>query len=114
MSTTKSSELLDFLKQSAESEMVVREESESNEPVTDAVNFSDVAQDGSIDTKAGVTNRIFAQKGKSDAAERALMGAVLNTRDFETSNIQIKPVEKVSFQRSESLRDRVIKKFGRQ
>lgn len=113
--TNSETDFLDFLKSAdSKSDMTVREDSPGIEPEsTEAVRFTDVAQDGAKDTKEGVTSRVLAEKAKSDARERALIGSVLSTRDFETSNIQIKPVEKVSSQLPTTLRDQVRNKLGR-
>src|SRR5688572_10537978 len=102
MANQSEKQFLDFIKQSSsEADMTVREDPPGiPEENTEAIRFSDVAQESNKDGREGMPNRVLSQKAKSDAAERALVGAVLSTRDFETSSIQLKPVEKVSFQRT--------------
>lgn len=110
---TSETAFLDFFKKAdSDAAMTVRESTE-REDDRPAVEFSDVAQEGNKDTREGVTNRTIGSKSKSDVAEKALVGNILSTRDFETSNIQVKPVEKVSFPRSLSLMETVLNRCGR-
>jgi hypothetical protein len=37
---------------------------------------------------------------------------MLTTRDFETSSLQLKPVEKVSFPRAQTLREQTLARIG--
>jgi hypothetical protein len=74
------------------------------------VNFTDTAQASSKDVREGVPGRLLQSKDQVLARERALVGAILNTRDFETSSINLKPVEKVS---SPTLMERVLSTAGR-
>lgn len=110
MPQTFESQFLDFIKSG---EDVYQDPPGATEPNSDAISFSDVAQDSNKEVKEDVPNRLLSQKSRSDAAERALVGAVLNTKDLETSSIQLKPVEKVSFQRSPTLLEDTVRKLGR-
>lgn len=111
MAQTTENSLLDYLNKTAEDPY--EELPGTPEQGTGEISFSDVAQESNKDVKEGVTDRLFAQKSRSDAAERALVGAVLNTKDLETSSIQLKPVEKVSFPRSQTLLEQTVGKLGR-
>jgi hypothetical protein len=82
-----------------------------NDPAN--VAFSDAAQEVSKDVREGVVSRVLSSPATSNAAERELIKNVLKTRDFETSNIQIKPVEKVSYPRSQTLLEQVQSVMGR-
>jgi hypothetical protein len=115
MAKTSEDQLIDFIKAAdSKAEMTVREDPPGlPEENTEAIRFSDVAQDGNKDTKEGVPERVLTSKPKTDAADRALIGAVLTTRDFETSSIHLKPVEKVSHPRQQTLLSRVVSLTGR-
>lgn len=94
--------------------MTVREDPPGiPEKNTEAVRFSDTAQESSKDGREGVMDRVLQHKSKSDVAERALVGAVLNTKDLETSSIQLKPVEKISHPRPSTLMEQVVRTTGR-
>lgn len=80
---------------------------------TEPVRFSNTAQESSKDVREGVPGRLLSSPTTSNAAQRALIGAVLKEKDFETSNIQIKPVEKVSHPRSQTLLEQTLGKLGR-
>lgn len=94
---------LDFLKVAESPDLVPGtpdhyEEQPEIEPKhnTDAVTFTDTAQESSKDVREGVPGRLLNSKDQVLARERALVGNILSTRDFETSSINLKPVEKVS------------------
>jgi hypothetical protein len=108
-------QLTEFLKVAdSPAEMTVREDPPGiPEENTEAVRFSDVAQESSKDSKEGVMGRVLDHKSKSDVAERALVGAVLDTKDLETSSLQLKPVEKVSHPRARTLLEETVAKLGR-
>lgn len=108
---TSEESFINFLEKAGSEEMEIRPEPECGDDLP-ALSFSEVAQAGNKETR-GVLDNVLGSKSKSDAAEKALISNVLNTRDFETSNNQIKPVEKVSFPRSQSLMETVIRKCGR-
>lgn len=115
MTQTHEERLIAFLKEAdapAEAE-VYPDPTGIPEERTEAVNFSDAAQESSKDVREGVADRLLAHKSNSDTAERALVGAVLSAKDLETSSIQLKPVEKVSFQRSQTLLEQTYGKLGR-
>jgi hypothetical protein len=78
-------------------------------PNTEAVTFSDTAQNSSKEVREGVPGRLLESKDQVLARERALVGAVLDTRDFETSSINLKPVEKVS---SPTLLEQTLRTVG--
>ena len=120
--------LIDFLSKGAESTQTETDDDKrtavgttnvypepSDVPIrhADPVNFSDAVQDSSKDVRSGVSERVLSSKPSVDAAERALLGAVLTTRDFETSNISLKPVEKVSHVRSQTLLEQTRSLLGR-
>lgn len=92
---------------------VYPEPADAPERLTEPVHFSDAAQESSKDVRSGVPERVLSGKPSVDAAERALIGAVLTTRDFETSNISLKPVEKVSYARSSTLLEQTRSLLGR-
>lgn len=108
-------DFLDFLKHAdAPTDVAVRtDENEDTDTRTEAAQFSDVARESNQEGREDQPGRLLEHKRKSDVAERALVGAVLNMNDFETSNIQISPNEKVSHPRSVSLMETVVRKCGR-
>jgi hypothetical protein len=110
MSKNSETEFLDFLKQADEA--VVRQdppgsEGEEHEPVA----FSEVAQDSDKDGKMEQASRLLPQASKSNATQRAILGAVLDTK-AETQAPQV-ATEKVSHPRSSSLMETVLRKCGR-
>ncbi len=112
MTQSSEAQLLDFLKKAdspAEAD-VYPDPAGTEAPNTEAVTFSDEAQETSQDVREGVVDRLFDHKSKSDVAERALVGAVLSEKDLETSSLQLQPVEKVSHP---TLSERVLGTFGR-
>lgn len=115
MAQTHEEKFLEFLKHAdAPAEMTVREDPPGiPDPNTEAVNFSDAAQESNQDGRQGMADRVLSHKNKSDVAARALIGAVIDTKDYETSSVQLKPGEKVSFVRSPTLMQAAVSKFGR-
>ena len=105
MSQTNEEIFLDYITKKAED--VYPDPPGTEAPNTEAVVFSDVAQESNKDVKEGVPDRLLENKGKSDAAERALVGNILP--QGETSSIQLKPVEKVS---SPTLMEQTLKTVG--
>jgi len=115
MAQTHEDPLTEFLKAAdSTAEMTVRADPPGiPEENTEPVHFSDVAQESSKDGREGVMDRVLDYKSKSDVAERALVGAVLNTKDLETSSLQLQPVEKVSHPRAKTLLEATVATFGR-
>jgi hypothetical protein len=56
---------------------------------------------------------LLAGKPRADATQRSIIGAVLKTRDYETSSVQLKPVTKVSSTRLPTPLERVTELLGR-
>ncbi len=110
--TSTEERFLEYLAKKADSESVdLYPGPESEIPkVVEPITFSDAAQAENKLVREGVPDRLLPNKAKSDAAERAIVSAIFNTRDFETSSIQLKPVEKVSHL---TLAEQVVRKFGR-
>lgn len=108
MSQTSEERFLDFINKQAED--VYPDPTGAPEQRTEAVEFSDKAQEISKDVKEGVPDRLLEHKSKSDSAERALVGNVLP--QGETSSIQLKSVEKVSAPRSQTLMEQTLKTVG--
>lgn len=105
-------EFLDFLKQADGTETIVRpdppgSEGEEHEPVS----FSDVAHNSDKDGKVEMQTRLIPQAAKSNATQRAIIGAVLDAKP-ETQAPQL-TTEKVSHPRSSSLMETVVRKCGR-
>jgi hypothetical protein len=75
--------------------------SQKSEECTDhePVEFSDTAQSSSKDVREGVLDRVLIHTQK----ERALIGNILDGKSVETQAIQLRPVEKVSHPRSQTL-----------
>lgn len=76
---------------------------------TKAVTFSDLAQESAQDIRKGVPERLLSSPASSNAAEHALIGNVLATKDYETSNVQLKPKEKISHPRAQTLMEMVAR-----
>lgn len=113
MAKTSEEQFLDYVKQ-ADSEAdvdVYKDPPDTTSERTEAVEFSSTAQESSKEVREGVTDRLLPNKGRSDAAERALVGNILP--QGETSSIQLKPVEKISFPRAQTLMEQTIGKLGR-
>jgi hypothetical protein len=112
MSQTTEERFLDYIKQAdSPADATVYPDPAGIPPEnTEAVRFSDVAQESSKDVREGVADRLLPMKSQSDAAERALVGYILPRG--ETSSIQLKSVEKVSFPRSQTLMEQTVGKLG--
>ena len=96
MAQTSEEQFLSYIAKGAESEapQVYEDPPDTPEQNTEAVVFSDVAQESSKDVKEGVLDRLLDHKDKSDSAARALVGNILP--QGETRSLQLKSVEKVS------------------
>lgn len=110
MNKNSETEFLDFIKQADEA--VVRDdppgtESQDHEPIV----FSDVAHDSDKDGKMEQASRLLPQASKSNATQRAILGAVIDAK-AETQAPQV-ATEKVSHPRSSSLMETVLRKCGR-
>lgn len=114
MAKTSEQSFLDYIKTAEEGEVTVREDPPGIPPQnTEAIRFSDAAQESNKDGKEEQAARLFDSKASADTANRALIGAVLDTRDFETSAVGLKPVEKISHPRQQTLMEKTRAVCGR-
>jgi hypothetical protein len=76
---------------------------------TEAVEFSDVAQEGSRDVRQGVMSRVLDNVSRTQEVGRALVSAMVG-ENYETTALSLRPAEKISHP---TLSEMVVGRCGR-